>query len=259
MALNRSSQEAEQNLSESNGVDTSEATLDARQSADMFSFYRRIFTRDLTLAARSTGQWLNPLLFFVIVVSLFPLGIGPGPQMLASIAPGVLWVSALLAMMLSLDALFAHDFRDGTLEQMVLSGQSLSIFVLGKVSAYWTISGLPLVLLSPLLAMMLQLPANAFGILMLSLLLGTLSLSFIGAIGAALTVSVNQGGILLSLLVLPLTVPVLIFGAGAVSAAGMGLSTSAQLSLLAAIAALSVSLAPVAIAGALRVGVSAGR
>lgn len=240
-------------------ADVAQAKPPGRQSADIFAFYRRTFRRDLTLASRSAGQWLNPLLFFVIVVSLFPLGIGPSPQMLSTIAPGVLWVSALLAMMLSLDSLFAHDFRDGTLEQMVLSGQPLSVFVLGKVLAYWAISGLPLVLLSPLLGLLLQLSGDAYFILLISLFLGTLSLSFIGAIGAALTVSVNQGGVLLSLLVLPLTVPVLIFGSGAVSAASMGLTTSAQLSLLAAIVALAVSLAPIAIAGALRVGVSAGR
>jgi len=231
----------------------------ARRSASIVLFYKRIFRRDLTLAARSGGQWLNPLLFFVIVVSLFPLGIGPGPQMLSTIAPGVLWVSALLAMMLSLDSLFAYDFRDGTLEQIVLSGQPLSVFVLAKVSAHWVINGLPLVLLSPLLALLLQLPSAAYWVLLISLFLGTLSLSFLGAIGAALIVSVNQGGVLLSLLVLPLTVPVLIFGSGAVSAAAMGFTTSAQLSLLAAIVSLAAALAPIAIAGALRVGVAAGR
>lgn len=230
-----------------------------RPSAGIISLFALIVLRDLRLAIRSAGQWLNPLLFFVIVVSLFPLGIGPGPVMLATIAPGVLWVSALLAMMLSLDSLFAHDFRDGTLEQWVVSGQPLTIIVLAKVTAHWVTSGLPLVILSPLLGMMMQLPDSAYSTLLISLLLGTLSLSFIGAIGAALTVSVNQGGVLLSLLVLPLTVPVLIFGSGAVSAAAIGLETSAQLSLLAAIVALSMSLSPLAIAGAIRVGVSAGR
>ncbi|NND90898.1 MAG: heme exporter protein CcmB [Granulosicoccus sp.] len=219
----------------------------------------RVFSRDLTLAIRSTGQWLNPVLFFLIVVTLFPLGIGPGPDTLARIAPGVLWVSALLSMMLSLDALFSNDFRDGTLEQMALSGHPLSVVVVGKVLAHWTTSGLPLVLLSPLLGLLMQLPAVAFPVLLLSLLMGTLSLSFIGAIGAALIVSVNQGGVLLSLLVLPLTVPVLVFGSGAVSSASMGLETSAQLSMLMAIVFLTVSLAPLAIAGALRVGVAAGR
>jgi heme exporter protein B len=230
-----------------------------RASAGIVNLFVRVLQRDLKLVYRSAGQWLNPLLFFVIVVTLFPLGIGPGPNTLATIAPGVLWVSALLAMMLSLDALFANDFRDGTLEQMVVSGQPLSVMVLAKVMAHWTTSGLPLVLLSPLLGLMMQLPVSAFGVLMISLSMGTLSLSFIGAIGAALVVSVNQGGILLSLLVLPLTVPVLIFGSGAVTAAATGLETSAQLSLLAAIVFFAVSVAPLAIAGALRAGVAAGR
>ena len=224
---------------------------------------RRVFTRaykrDLTLAYRSSGQWLNPLLFFVIVVTLFPLGIGAGSNTLATIAPGVLWVSALLAMMLSLDGLFANDYRDGTLEQMVVSGHPLTVIVLGKVLAHWTSSGLPLVLLSPLLGLMLHLPSNAYPVLMMSLLAGSLSLSFIGAIGAALIVGVNQGGILLSLLVLPLTVPVLIFGSGAVSSVALGLDASANLSLLVALLALAASTAPLAIASALRVGVAAAR
>lgn len=211
----------------------------------------------MTLAARSVGQRLNPLMFFVIVVSLFPLGIGPGPKTLSIIAPGIVWVSALLAMMLSLDALFAHDFHDGTLEQYVISGHPLSVIVLAKIAAYWLTSGLPLVVVSPILGLTMQLQSDAYPILMLSLLLGTLALSFIGAIGAALTVSVNQGGILLSLLVLPLTVPVLIFGSGSVQSAALGLPTATQLSVLAAILALSVSLAPLAISGALRVGVAA--
>lgn len=225
----------------------------------MLALFFRIYRRDLTLALRSSGQWLNPLLFFVIVVSLFPLGIGPGPATLAVIAPGVLWVSALLAMMLSLDSLFSHDYRDGTLEQWVLSAHPLTLISLAKVMAHWTTSGLPLVLLSPLLGMMMQLPLDAFQTLIVSLFLGTVSLSFIGAIGAALVVSVNQGGVLLSLLVLPLTVPVLIFGSSAVTAAASGLPSEAQLSLLAAIVALSISLAPLAIAGALKVGVAAAR
>lgn len=230
-----------------------------RPPVGIVTIFLRAFKRDLKLAFRNTGQWLNPVLFFVIVVTLFPLGVGPGPNMLATIAPGILWVSALLAMMLSLDALFANDFRDGTLEQMVLSGHPLSVVVIGKVMAHWVSSGLPLVILSPLLGLLMQLPEGAYLVLAGSLLLGTLSLSFIGAIGAALIVSVNQGGVLLSLLVLPLTVPVLIFGSGAVSAAGMGLDITAQLSVLLAIVFLAVSLAPLAIAGALRVGVAAGR
>lgn len=229
-----------------------------RPVVGMSTLFYRVYQRDLTLAVRSAGQWLNTLLFFVIVVSLFPLGIGPGPQTLATIAPGIVWVSALLSMMLSLDSLFAHDFRDGTLEQYVLSGQPLSIIVIAKVLAHWTTGGLPLVLLSPLIGLVMQLPGDAYVVMLLSLLTGTLALSFIGGIGAALIVSVNQGGVLLSLLVLPLAVPVLIFGSGAVAAAGMGLETSMQISVLLAILALSASLAPLAMAGALRAGMAAG-
>ncbi len=231
----------------------------SRTEVGLFALFAQVYKRDLTMTVRSAGQWLNTLLFFVIVVSLFPLGIGPGPQTLATIAPGIVWVSALLSMMLSLDSLFANDFRDGTLEQFVVSGQPLSVIVIAKVLAHWTTGGLPLVVLSPLLGLVMQLPEAAYGTLLLSLSIGTLALSFIGGIGAALIVSVNQGGVLLSLLVLPLTVPVLIFGSGAVSSAGLGLTTSMQVSVLAAILALSASLAPLAMAGALRVGVAAGR
>jgi len=229
-----------------------------RMDVGLVSLFMRVYRRDVTLAVRSAGQWLNTLLFFVIVVSLFPLGIGPGPKTLATIAPGIVWVSALLSMMLSLDSLFAHDFRDGTLEQFVVSGQPLSVVVIAKVLAHWSTGGLPLVLISPLLGLVMQLPESAYGVLMLSLLVGTLALSFIGGIGAALIVSVNQGGVLLSLLVLPLIVPVLIFGSGAVSAVALDLPASMQLSVLAAILACSVSLAPLAMASALRVGVAAG-
>jgi len=218
----------------------------------------RILQRDLAIAIRSPGQWLNPLLFFVIVVSLFPLGIGPGPNTLAIIAPGVIWVSALLAVLLSLDSLFAADYRDGTLEQFVLSSQPLSLVVLGKIFAHWLLSGLPLLLLSPLLGVLMQLPPHALPVLMLSLLLGTLTLSLIGAIGAALTVSLSQAGVLVSLLVLPLTVPVLIFGASAVATAAGQLPVAGHLSLLAAMLALALALAPYTTAAALRVGVSGG-
>ena len=233
--------------------------LAQRDTVALSTLFKRIYSRDLTLALRSTGQWLNPVLFFVIVVSLFPLGIGPGPNILATVAPGVLWVSALLAMLLSLDALFAHDYRDGTLEQFVISGHPLSIIVIAKVFAHWTTSALPLVILSPLLALFMHLPTSAYSVLIVSLFVGTLALSFIGAIGAALIVSVNHAGVLLSLLVLPLTVPVLIFGSSAVSAASAGLGSSTQISVLAAIFVMALSLAPLAISGALRVGVAAGR
>jgi len=218
---------------------------------------RRACLRDLRLRVRAPGQWLNPLVFFVIVVTLFPLGIGPGPNTLALIAPGVLWISALLAVLLSFDALFAADHRDGTLEQLVLGTAPLSLVVLGKVLAHWLLSGLPLILLSPLLAVLMQLPLEALPTLAGSLALGTLALALIGAIGAALTVGVNHGGVLLSLLVLPLTVPVLIFGASATAAAADGYASGGQMSLLAAILAAALALAPLTAAAALRVTAAA--
>ena len=221
----------------------------------MIRAFGAILGRDLKIGLRSSGQWLNPLIFFVIVVSLFPLGIGPEPATLARVAPGVLWVAALLAVLLSLDTLFERDLEDGVLEQLVLGATPLSLVVAAKVLAHWLLSGLPLLALSPVLGALLGLPGSAFATLAGSLALGTLALSLIGAIGAALTVGVNRGGILLSLLVLPLTVPILVFGAGAVSAAAGGFEAGAALSLLAAILALALALAPVAAAAALRVGV----
>lgn len=212
--------------------------------------------REWLVALRNPGQWINPLLFFVVVVSLFPLGVGPSPATLANIAPGVLWVSSLLAVLLSLGALFDADFADGTLEQLVLSGQSLPLIVLAKVLVHWLLSGLPLLLVSPLLALLLNLPVGAIPVLMTSLLLGTLALSLIGAIGAALTVGLNQSGVLLSLLVLPLSVPVLIFGSSAVVAAASELSSAGQLMILAALLLLALALAPLTAALALRIGVS---
>jgi len=215
-----------------------------------------IVRREWLVALRNPGQWVNPLLFFIVVVSLFPLGVGPSPSTLASIAPGVLWVSALLAVLLSLGALFDADYADGTLEQLVLSGQSLPLIVLAKVLVHWLLSGLPLLFVSPLLALLLNLPVHAIPVLMVSLFLGTLTLSFVGAIGAALTVGLNQAGVLLSLLVLPLSVPVLIFGSSAVVAAASGLGVAGQLLVLAALLLLALALAPLTAALALRIGVS---
>ncbi len=225
-------------------------------SSGLLKGFGSVLRRDLLIGARSAGQWLNPLMFFVIVVSLFPLGIGPEPAQLAAIAPGVLWVSALLSMLLSLDSLFEQDRADGVLDQFVLGRTPLSVVVLAKVIAHWMLSGLPLLLLSPLLGLMLGLPVHALGTLGLALLPGTLTLSLIGAIGAALTVGLNRSGVLLSLLVLPLIVPVLIFGAGSVSAAAGGYETGAGLSLLLAMLMMALSLAPLATAAALRVGVA---
>lgn len=233
---------------------SAQAPADARVSG-LLGGMLALVRRDLRIGVRSAGQWLNPLLFFVIVVTLFPLGIGPSPERLEAIAPGVLWVAALLSVLLSLDTLFERDRADGVLEQQVLGRLPLSLVVLARVIAHWLLGGLPLLLLSPLLAVLLGLPGAAIPTLLASLALGTVTLSLVGAIGAGLTLGVNRGGILLSLLVLPLTVPVLIFGAGAVSAAAAGYSPAAGLSLLAALAMLALSLGPLAAAAAVRVGI----
>lgn len=227
---------------------------------DVKQVNRGIFTamirRDMTAAFRNPSDLINPLIFFVVVVTLFPLAVTPESGFLREIAPGVLWVSALLATLLSLDMLFQTDFQDGTLEQMLLSPQPLYASILAKVCTHWLLSGLPLTLLSPLLAMMLFLPTDGVQALMLTLLLATPILSFIGAIGSALTVGLRKTGLLLSLLVLPLYIPVLIFASGAVQAAVAGLPIVGHLALLGALLALAVVLAPIAIATALRISLS---
>ena len=215
--------------------------------------FAAIVRRDLLLAARRKSEVFTALFFFMIVVSLFPLGIGPETALLRRIAPGVLWVAALLAAMLSLNRLFAADHADGTLEQMALSPTPLALLVGGKIVAHWLTAGLPLVLLAPVLGLQFDLSARALGVLMLSLLLGTPILSLIGAIGAALTLGVRGGGVLLSLLVLPLASPVLIFGAGAVEASMAGLGFAAHFSLLGAMLLVGLVLAPLAAAAALRI------
>jgi len=212
-----------------------------------------VVRRDLLVSLRRAQDVLTPVIFFAIVVSLFPLGVGPEPGVLATLAPGVLWVAALLATMLSLPRMFANDYADGTLEQLLLTPHPLAVLVLGKVLAHWLLTGLPLVLLSPLLALQLQLPAEAFVALIGSLLLGTPILSLLGATGAALTLGLRGGGVLISLLVLPLYTPILIFGAGSVAAATTGLDTEAYFSLLGAFLVLALSFTPWATAAALRV------
>ncbi len=212
-----------------------------------------VFRRDLTVALRRSTDVLTPLIFFAIVVSLFPLGVGPEPAMLRALAPGVLWVAALLAAMLSLNRLFANDYADGTLEQLLLAPHPLTVLVLAKTAAHWVLTGLPLVALSPLLALQLQLPAEAMGTLVVSLALGTPVLSLLGSVGAALTLGLRGGGVLVSLLVLPLYTPVLIFGASSVTAAAEGMNTEALLSLLSAFLVLALSLVPWATAAALRI------
>ncbi|MCB1734247.1 MAG: heme exporter protein CcmB [Gammaproteobacteria bacterium] len=215
-----------------------------------------LLRRDLLLAFRRPAEIANPLLFFIIVVTLFPLGIGPEPNTLQTIAPGVIWVAALLASMLSLDGMFRTDFDDGALEQILLSPHPLSVLVLAKVIAHWMVSGLPLILLSPLLGMFMNLTSQSIVALVLTLLLGTPVLSLIGSIGTALTVGLRKGGVLLSLLVLPLYIPVLIFAASAVEVAGVGFPIAAQLSFLGALLALALTLAPLATAASLRISVS---
>ncbi|HZW23910.1 MAG TPA: heme exporter protein CcmB [Gallionella sp.] len=212
-----------------------------------------VIRRDLMLAMRRRADVLTTLIFFVMVVSLFPLGVGPEMDMLRKMAPGVLWVAALLSSMLSLGRLFAADHLDGTLEQMMLAPQSLSMLVLGKMVAHWMVSGLPLVLMAPVLGIQFDMSAEALGILIVGLLLGTPILSMIGGIGAALTLGLRGGGVLLSLLVLPLCIPVLIFGTGAVEAVSTGLSVASHLSLLGALLVLALAFTPWVTAQALRI------
>jgi len=221
----------------------------------MNSAWMTVLKRDLLLAFRRRSDVATTLFFFLIVSSLFPLGIGPEPAVLSSIAPGVLWVAALLAGMLSLTRLFAADFADGSLEQMLLAPQPLTLLVTAKVLAHWLVCGLPVVLLAPLIGLQYALPNDALFVLIISLLLGTPALSLIGAIGAALTLGVRGSGLLVALLVLPLYIPVLIFGAGAVAASQHGMSAQAHLSLLAACSLLALVLAPLATAAALRISV----
>lgn len=209
--------------------------------------------RDLLLAWKRPGDVLNPLFFFAMVCTLFPLAVGPSAEQLEFSGPGVLWVAALLATLLSLNSLFLTDFEDGSLEQLLVSAQPLPVLALGKTLAHWLTSGLPLVLVSPILAMTYRMPAAVVPVMMLTLLLGTISLSLLGSIGAALTVGLHRGTALLSLLILPLAMPVLLLGANTVSlAAGNDVYTTGIWA-LAAYAIASLSLAPYATAAALRI------
>lgn len=219
----------------------------------MLAAARCLVYRDLLLALRRRGDVAVALLFFVIVASLFPLGIGAEPNLLRSIAPGVIWVAALLSSMLSLGRLFAADYDDGTLEQMLLGAAPLGVVAAAKAFAHWLVAGLPLVAIAPLIALQYDLGAGLWGILALSLLVGTPVLSLLGAVGAALTLGLRGGGVLLSLLVLPLYVPVLIMGAGAVEMAAAGLGGGGQLLVLGAMLVLAAAFAPWAIAAALRI------
>jgi heme exporter protein B len=212
-----------------------------------------VFKREIALGLRQKGEVLTPLVFFMVVASLFPLGVGAETKLLLRMAPGVLWVSALLAAMLSLQRMFATDYADGSLEQMVLSPTPLGLLVVSKAVAHFAMSGLPLVFVAPVLGLQFGMDGRAMGILMLSLLLGTPTLSLIGSIGAALTLGVRGAGVLLSLLILPLYIPVLIFGAGAVEADAAGLGIGGHFSLLAALLVMSLFFTPMATAAALRI------
>ncbi len=220
------------------------------------SAFLTVLKRDLLLAVRHHGEIANPLLFFVIVVSLFPMGVTPERETLRLLAPGVIWVAALLSTLLSLDNMFRSDFEDGALEQFLVSPHPLMVLVLAKICAHWLITGLPLILVAPLLGLLLALPGEAMPALLATLALGTPILSLVGSIGVALTVGLRRGGALLSLVVLPLYIPVLIFGANAVGAAANGLPVTGQIYMLAAFLALALTLAPLAAAASLRISMN---
>jgi len=212
-----------------------------------------IVRRELCLSFRRPGQLLQPLVFFLIVTTLFPLSLSPQLSLLRDMAPGVLWVAALLSSLLSLDSLFKSDADDGTLEQLAICGQELSVIVIAKALAHWLVSGAALVLVSPLVGIALGIPTSAFATMMLSLALGTLTLSWLGAIGAGLTVGLRRGNVLLSLIVLPLAMPLLIFGANATDRAIGGASPAGPLYFLAALCVFTCTLAPFAATAALRI------
>src|SRR5690606_12891837 len=221
----------------------------------MSNVFTQLLSREMRLLARRPSDLANPLVFFAIVIALFPLAVGPETQLVQTLSPGLIWVAALLAVLLSLDGLFRSDFEDGSLEQWVLSPHPLPLLVLSKVLAHWMFSGLALVLLAPLLAMMLRLLARCLPVLLLWRRLGTPVLSLLGAVGAALTVGLKRGGLLLALLILPLYIPVLILGSGALQAALQGLPAVGHLLWLASLTALAVTLTPFAIAAGLKISV----
>lgn len=221
----------------------------------MLSTMTTIIRRELLIAFRRQADIFNPLWFFIIVITLFPLSIGPDPSLLSRIAPGIVWVAALLSALLSLERLFRDDYQDGSLEQMMLMPVPLPVVVISKVLAHWLLTGVPLILISPLLAILLSLDMNTWFSVVLTLLLGTPTLSFIGAIGVALTVGLQKGGVL-SLLVLPLYIPILIFATSAIDAASLGMAYNGQLAILAAMFMGALTLTPFAISAALRVSVN---
>ncbi|MCW8328208.1 heme exporter protein CcmB [Photobacterium sp. SDRW27] len=221
----------------------------------MLSAIIQVIRRELLIAFRRQADVFNPLWFFIIVITLFPLGVGPEPNLLARIAPGIVWVAALLAALLSLERLFRDDFVDGSLEQMLLMPTPLPVLAFAKMVAHWVLTGVPLLIISPLLAILLSLDWATWKAVVLTLLIGTPTLSFLGAIGVALTVGLRKGGVLLSLLILPLYIPVLIFATSAIDAASLGMAFNGQLALMGAMLVGSATLAPFAVAASLRISV----
>ncbi|WP_076585420.1 heme exporter protein CcmB [Vibrio ostreicida] len=221
----------------------------------MFSTFSTIIRRELLIAYRRQADIFNPLWFFIIVITLFPLSIGPEPSILARVSPGIIWVAALLSALLSLERLFRDDFQDGALEQMMLIPAPLPLVVISKVAAHWMLTGLPLIVISPLLALLLSLDMESWIAVVSTLLLGTPTLSFIGAIGVGLTVGLQRGGVLLSLLILPLYIPVLIFATSAIDAASIGMAYNGQLAVLAAMFIGTLTLTPFIISAGLRISV----
>lgn len=222
----------------------------------MLRAFLAVVARELRLGIRRRGELAQPLVFFAAVATLFPLALGPEPELLARIAPGIVWVAALLAILLPLERIFRSDYDDGTLEQLLLAPQPTALLALAKALAHWLVAGLPVLAVAPLVALVLRLPLEALPVLVASLALGTPILTLIGAIGVALTVSLRSGGPLLALLLLPMYVPVLIFAAGALDQAASGMSAAGPLYFLAALLVLALVLAPLAIAAALRIALA---
>ena len=220
------------------------------------SLFERVLKRDLKINFSQRGELINPLFFFLMVVSLFPIGVSPEATVLRTLAPGVVWIAALLATLIAADSLFQQDFEDGSLEQLVLAPEPLYFSVLAKVIVHWLVTGLPLTLFAPLLGVMFYLPWESIRVLALTLLIGTPVMALINAIGAALTVGVRRGGMLIPLIVLPLHIPILIFGTQAVKATEEGFDMTGQISLMLAMFVAALSLAPLAISAGLKIGVS---
>ena len=222
----------------------------------MFNAVITVIQRDLLIAVRRRAELMNPILFYVIVVTLFPLGVSPDKNFLSQLAPGVVWVVALLAALISMETIFRQDFDDGSVEQLFLSQYPPTVLILGKVVAHWLVTGLPMLVIVPIMASLLYIPSQAIPTLLITLLLGTPILSLIGAIGVALTAGLRGGGILLGLLILPLYIPVLIFATSAVGAAIDGLASSGQIAILAAGLIVALLLAPLAISASLKISMS---